>query len=106
MARQRKHARVRRRARDRRALLPAMPAKEIAAFLRSTPVFTGLPAREIDSIASVVDDGLFTRFPKPDVVVGQHVMVGPATAWSGAASPTQANYVAPCHSLRARAQCS
>jgi hypothetical protein len=33
-----------------------MPAKEIAAFLRSTPVFAGLPAREIDSIASVVSE--------------------------------------------------
>jgi CRP/FNR family transcriptional regulator, nitrogen oxide reductase regulator len=37
-------------------MLPAMPAKEIAAFLRSTPVFAGLPAREIDSIASIVSE--------------------------------------------------
>ena len=54
LARQGKHARVCRRATDRRAILPAMPAKEIAAFLRSTPVFAGVPAPEIDSIASVV----------------------------------------------------
>src|SRR5207248_1949064 len=25
---------------------------------------------------AMIDDGLFTRFPKPDVVLGQHVMVG------------------------------
>jgi hypothetical protein len=56
MARQGKHARVRRRATDRRAILPAMPAKEIAPFLRSTPVFAGLPAPEIDSITSVVSE--------------------------------------------------
>jgi hippurate hydrolase len=29
---------------------------------------------------AMIDDGLFTRFPKPDVVLGQHVMVGPAGA--------------------------
>lgn len=27
---------------------------------------------------AMIDDGLFTRFPKPDVVLGQHVMVGAA----------------------------
>lgn len=27
---------------------------------------------------SMIDDGLFSRFPKPDVVLGQHVMVGAA----------------------------
>ena len=27
---------------------------------------------------AMIDDGLFERFPKPDVVLGQHVMVGPA----------------------------
>lgn len=31
-----------------------MPAKDIAAFLRSTPVFAGVPAREIDSLAGLV----------------------------------------------------
>ena len=24
----------------------------------------------------MIDDGLFTRFPKPDVILGQHVMAG------------------------------
>jgi hippurate hydrolase len=32
---------------------------------------------------AMIDDGLFQRFPKPDVVLGQHVMVGPAGAIGG-----------------------
>ncbi|HET7570355.1 MAG TPA: M20 family metallopeptidase [Gammaproteobacteria bacterium] len=32
---------------------------------------------------AMIDDGLFDRFPKPDVVLGQHVMVGPAGAIGG-----------------------
>jgi amidohydrolase len=32
---------------------------------------------------AMIDDNLFTRFPKPDVVLGQHVMVGPAGAIGG-----------------------
>src|SRR6185437_3413971 len=27
---------------------------------------------------AMIDDGLFKRFPKPDVVLGQHLMVGPS----------------------------
>src|SRR5213075_2457443 len=34
---------------------------------------------------AMIDDGLFKRFPKPDVVLGQHVMVGPAGAFGGRA---------------------
>ncbi|HEX5961524.1 MAG TPA: M20 family metallopeptidase [Rhodanobacteraceae bacterium] len=42
------------------------------------------PAEEIAAGAQVmIDDGLFKRFPKPDVVLGQHVMVGPAGAVGG-----------------------
>ena len=37
------------------------------------------PAEETaDGAQAMIDDGLFKRFPKPDVVLGQHVMVGPA----------------------------
>jgi len=37
------------------------------------------PAEEIAQGAqAMIDDGLFKRFPKPAVVLGQHVMVGPA----------------------------
>jgi amidohydrolase len=39
------------------------------------PVFQ--PAEEIAAGAqAMIDDGLFKRFPKPDVILGQHVMVG------------------------------
>jgi len=32
---------------------------------------------------AMIDDGLFNRFPKPAVVLGQHVMVGPAGVVAG-----------------------
>jgi hippurate hydrolase len=32
---------------------------------------------------AMIDDGLFTRFPKPDVVLGQHVMTLPAGTLNG-----------------------
>jgi hippurate hydrolase len=35
----------------------------------------------------MITDGLLDRFPKPDVVLGQHVMVGPAGTISGSAGP-------------------
>lgn len=42
------------------------------------------PAEETATGAqAMIDDGLFQRFPKPDVVLGQHVMVGPAGAVGG-----------------------
>ena len=34
---------------------------------------------------AMIADGLFARFPKPDVVLGQHVMVGPAGTVAGRA---------------------
>ena len=43
------------------------------------------PAEETaEGAQAMIDDGLFTRFPKPDVVLGQHVMVGPAGAMADA----------------------
>jgi len=37
------------------------------------------PAEETaEGAQAMIDDKLFERFPKPDVVLGQHVMVGPA----------------------------
>ncbi len=36
---------------------------------------------------AMIDDHLFERFPKPDVVLGQHVMVGRAGDISGSAGP-------------------
>ena len=44
------------------------------------------PAEETaEGAQAMIDDGLFERFPKPDVVLGQHVMVGPAGAIGGRA---------------------
>jgi amidohydrolase len=41
------------------------------------PVFQ--PGEELaEGAQAMIDDGLFKRFPKPDVVLGQHVMVGSA----------------------------
>ncbi|WP_242392456.1 M20 family metallopeptidase [Anaeromyxobacter oryzisoli] len=46
---------------------------------RGTLLAVFQPAEEIAAGAqAMIDDGLFTRFPKPDVVLGQHVMVGSA----------------------------
>jgi amidohydrolase len=36
---------------------------------------------------AMIDDGLLERFPTPDVVLGQHVMVGPAGSVAGSAGP-------------------
>lgn len=42
------------------------------------------PGEEIAAGAqAMIDDGLFKRFPKPSVVLGQHVMVGPAGTVGG-----------------------
>jgi amidohydrolase len=44
------------------------------------------PAEETgEGAQAMIDDGLFDRFPKPDVVLGQHVMVGSAGAIGGRA---------------------
>lgn len=46
------------------------------------------PAEETaEGAQAMIDDGLFDRFPKPDVVLGQHVMVGPAGSIGGRAGP-------------------
>jgi hippurate hydrolase len=36
---------------------------------------------------AMIDDGMLKRFPAPDVVLGQHVMVGPAGTVAGSAGP-------------------
>ena len=65
-------------------------AATIMAEMRQTwkgtlvPVFQ--PAEETGAGAqAMINDGLMTRFPKPDVVLGQHVMVGPAGMIGGRA---------------------
>src|SRR6201981_4020315 len=44
---------------------------------RGTLMAVFQPAEETgEGAQAMIDDGLFKRFPKPDVVLGQHVMVG------------------------------
>jgi hippurate hydrolase len=51
---------------------------------RGTLMAVFQPAEETAQGAqAMIDDNLFKRFPKPDVVLGQHVMVGPAGAIGG-----------------------
>jgi amidohydrolase len=46
---------------------------------RGTLLAVFQPAEETaEGARAMIDDGLLNRFPKPDVVLGQHVMVGPA----------------------------
>jgi amidohydrolase len=46
---------------------------------RGTLMAVFQPAEETaEGARAMIDDGLFQRFPKPDVVLGQHVMTGPA----------------------------
>jgi len=46
------------------------------------------PGEEIAAGArAMIDDGLLKRFPTPAVVLGQHVMVGPAGTVAGSAGP-------------------
>jgi hippurate hydrolase len=49
------------------------------------------PAEEsAEGAQAMIDDGLFDRFPKPDVVLGQHVMPAPAGTVSYRPGTTQA----------------
>jgi len=51
---------------------------------RGTVMAVFQPGEEIAAGAqAMIDDGLFERFPKPAIVLGQHVMVGPAGAVGG-----------------------
>jgi amidohydrolase len=48
-------------------------------FWRGTLMPLFQPAEETGTGAqAMIDDGLFKRFPKPSVILGQHVMVGPS----------------------------
>jgi amidohydrolase len=53
---------------------------------RGTLMAVFQPAEETaEGAQAMIDDGLFKRFAKPDVVLGQHVMVGPAGTVGGRA---------------------
>src|SRR5690242_21687153 len=48
---------------------------------RGTLMAVFQPAEETaEGAQAMIDDGLFDRFPKPDVVLGQHVMPAPASS--------------------------
>ena len=56
------------------------------AHWRGTVMAVFQPAEETGTGAqAMIHDGLFERFPKPDIVLGQHVMVGVAGTISGRA---------------------
>jgi amidohydrolase len=61
----------------------ALLAQERAAW-HGTLMAVFQPGEETaEGAQAMIDDGLFKRFPKPAVVLGQHVMVGPAGAVAG-----------------------
>ncbi|MCS3731530.1 M20 family metallopeptidase [Bradyrhizobium betae] len=59
---------------------------EARSSWRGTLMAVFQPAEETgEGAKAMIDDGLFKRFPKPDVILGQHVMVGPAGTVAGRA---------------------
>jgi hippurate hydrolase len=57
---------------------------EVREAWRGTLMAVFQPGEETaEGSQAMIDDGLFSRFPKPAVVLGQHVMVGPAGAVAG-----------------------
>jgi amidohydrolase len=53
---------------------------------RGTLIAVFQPGEETaEGARAMIEDGLLHRFPKPDVILGQHVMVGPAGAVAGRA---------------------
>src|SRR6202011_4720326 len=53
---------------------------------RGTLMVVFQPGEETaEGAQAMIDDGLFRRFPKPDVVLGQHAMVGPSGTVAGRA---------------------
>jgi amidohydrolase len=59
---------------------------EARATWRGTVMAVFQPGEETaEGAQAMIDDGLFKRFAKPDVVLGQHVMVGPSGTVAGRA---------------------
>ena len=59
---------------------------EARATWRGTLMAVFQPGEETaEGAQAMIDDGLFKRFPRPEVVLGQHVMVGPAGTVAGRA---------------------
>jgi len=61
---------------------------EARSTWRGTLMAVFQPGEETaEGAQAMIDDDLFKHFPKPDVVLGQHVMVGPAGTVAGSAGP-------------------
>ncbi len=59
---------------------------EARATWRGTLIAVFQPGEETaEGAQAMIDDGLFKRFPQPDIVLGQHVMVGPSGTVAGRA---------------------
>jgi amidohydrolase len=59
---------------------------EARSTWRGTLMAVFQPGEETaEGAQAMIDDGLFKRFPKPDAVLGQHVMVGPSGTVAGRA---------------------
>jgi hippurate hydrolase len=59
---------------------------EVRTTWRGTLIAVFQPGEETaEGARAMIEDGLFQRFPKPDVILGQHVMVGPAGTVAGRA---------------------
>jgi hippurate hydrolase len=53
---------------------------------RGTVMAVFQPGEETaEGAQAMIDDGLFERFARPDVILGQHVMVGPSGTVAGRA---------------------
>jgi hippurate hydrolase len=61
---------------------------EARSTWRGTLIAVFQPGEETaEGAQAMIDDGLLKRFPSPIVVLGQHVMVGPAGTVAGSAGP-------------------
>src|SRR5215475_5029500 len=61
---------------------------EARSTWRGTLMAVFQPGEETaEGAQAMINDGLLTHFPKPDVVLGQHVMVGAAGTVAGSAGP-------------------
>jgi len=61
---------------------------DVRTTWRGTLMAVFQPGEETaEGARAMIDDGLFKRFPKPHVVFGQHVMVGPSGTVAGRAGP-------------------
>jgi hippurate hydrolase len=57
---------------------------EARSTWRDTLMAVFQPGEEMaEGAQAMIDDGLFKRFPKPEVVLGKHVMVGPSVTFQG-----------------------